>query len=432
MTLRPIGVMSLLLLLASSGALVACSDAPSAAENDLGSAPSEGEASDDDTLSAPIVDGVRAGSYVESALVDMYQRGRQFAICSGSVIAPRVVLTAGHCVDGADSFRVTTPFASNQRSVSVGAAVYDWRNNGSGTVDPNLHDIGLIFLKDPINLPSYPRLAGSQQPDGTRAINVGRIRNNRPSSTELFQGRVVSLRDGRRVGFPLSYASEEVIQSGDSGGPVFLADGNAQHTIVAVNSGGGTGTQVLARVDLLINWINQKVRENGGGGGGGGGGSTGGGSTGGGSTGGGSTGGTTGGGSTGAGSTGGGGSTTGGGTGGGSCNGTPESGRNGSYQSPDPITQIGQVYCGSLGRDEESWFTFGLTGSGIVYDVQVAGGGDAAVGVWKETSTGYRRIENDSAQRVRRSSVSGSKYLVAVFSPSGTAQPFTLKFDASR
>ena len=61
------------------------------------------------SVSQPIVNGTTASSYVEAALVD----GPGF-YCSGAVIAPKVVLTAGHCVVGASSWTVRTPFSGNQ------------------------------------------------------------------------------------------------------------------------------------------------------------------------------------------------------------------------------------------------------------------------------------------------------------------------------
>jgi hypothetical protein len=60
-------------------------------------------------------------------------------------------------------------------------------------------------------------------------------------------GKPVTLTDAS--GYPYAYASQEIIESGDSGGPVVLP-GAAPHTIVAVNSGAGNG-QIMARTDAV-------------------------------------------------------------------------------------------------------------------------------------------------------------------------------------
>jgi MYXO-CTERM domain-containing protein len=82
--------------------------------------------------------------------------------------------------------------------------------------------------------------------------------------TDLFVGPPVQVSDGTPFGYPFDYAATDVIESGDSGGPVETTDGTI---VVAVNSGGGGGdVEVLARVDLVYGWIQQQVAANGGGG----------------------------------------------------------------------------------------------------------------------------------------------------------------------
>src|SRR6476660_1544070 len=62
-----------------------------------------------ETVDQPIVNGTSASEYTEAALVN----GPGF-VCSGAVIAPRVVLTAGHCVEGSSSWTIKAPYAGNQ------------------------------------------------------------------------------------------------------------------------------------------------------------------------------------------------------------------------------------------------------------------------------------------------------------------------------
>jgi hypothetical protein len=210
---------------------------------------------DADSRDDAIVGGTVASSYPEAVLVDMAQGGQLTSICSGSLVAPRVVLTAGHCIQGYDGWVVKAPFAGNQRAVAVGAETFDWTSDGP-YVATDQHDLGLVYLAEPIELGSYPKLANQRVAWNTQVRNIGRIDDGVASSTSLFLGPAVPVRDGAAVGFPFAYRAPETIQSGDSGGPVVVS---GTHTIVAVNSGAGGGTQVLARVDLLSDWLAERI-----------------------------------------------------------------------------------------------------------------------------------------------------------------------------
>lgn len=207
-------------------------------------------------VSSPIVGGSTASSYSEAALVDM-----NGSICSGAVIAPKIVLTAGHCVDGLSSWSIVAPYA-NPRQTAKGVATWTEYTQTGQWVNPNVVDVAVIVLDRAIELAAYPRLVSAPVPSGTKVVNVGRIDDGVASNSNLFLGKQVTVKPGAGWGFPKAYITEEIIQSGDSGGPVYLADGAAQRTIVAVNSGGGGGTQVLARVDLVYAKIQEIIAQN--------------------------------------------------------------------------------------------------------------------------------------------------------------------------
>jgi hypothetical protein len=204
--------------------------------------------------------GVEATDYPESALINMKQNGQIVSACSGAVIAPTVVLTAGHCVHGLTGWDVITPYADGQQASSANAIVYDYTEDGD-YVNPDMHDIGLIFLDAPIQLAEYPTIAETVSPDGTEIVNIGRIRDGQFSDTDLFKSPAIGIQDATASGFPYDYEATEVIEPGDSGGPDMLL---GTHVIVAVNSGAGGGTEVLARTDLLAAWIKEQVAANGG------------------------------------------------------------------------------------------------------------------------------------------------------------------------
>jgi hypothetical protein len=214
-----------------------------------------------DQRSAPIVLGQSATDYTEAALIDISSGsgGHPAATCSGAVISPRVVLTAGRCVYGFSSWAVRTPFAGNQQAPSSKGLVYDW--NVRAVLDPGRHDIGLVVLDTPIRLDAYPTISTTKLPDRTKIANLGRVQDGRLSSSTLFISPEMPVTDGASRGFPFAYAVAHGIEPGDSGGPDFLG---GTHTIVAVNYGSDPRGALLSRVDLLADWIQQQVEANGG------------------------------------------------------------------------------------------------------------------------------------------------------------------------
>ena len=244
------------LLIVRRGSLIAAGVSLAALAGQAACAPHDEEASPSGSAEA-IVGGTQASDLPEAALIDA-----DGFLCSGAVIAPRVVLTAGHCIPDTSSWTVTAPFANNQRATSRKAWT-EYKDRGD-SVNPNSNDVALLILDTPITLTTYPTLATSAVPNGTKAVNVGRIKNDHVSSTALFRGAPVRLELGKPSGFPFSYVSDEVIEDGDSGGPVYVGSGSSR-VIVAVNSGAGDGTQLLARVDLAYAKIQKVIAENGGG-----------------------------------------------------------------------------------------------------------------------------------------------------------------------
>ena len=80
--------------------------------------------------------------------------GGWFQRCSGSLIAPKVFLTASHCVTGRDPnmFSVTfDPVISDDSTVIHGVAYYDHRAYQSGASKP--YDIAVMVLDHAVNLP---------------------------------------------------------------------------------------------------------------------------------------------------------------------------------------------------------------------------------------------------------------------------------------
>jgi hypothetical protein len=286
---------------------------------------------------------------------------------------------------------VTLPFAGGQKASGSGT-VLDY-NNSSSYVDPNTHDVGLIVLNKALAIDKYPLVANKGVPNGTKVQNIGRINNGSFSTTALFISQPLSVSDAKNYGFPFDYVANEVIQPGDSGGPVVVA---SSHNIVAVNSGAGNGTQVLARVDLVANWIKQVVDQNGGGGyfgdplsdqGGGG-------------------------------------------------NvdpqpqpqpdpgaGDKEVEPNNTYQQTNPLNG---VLKGDLTSQDQDWSTWSVGSQGVKYTLKVQATGDAKIQQWKLVDGQYYKTQQSSDTVISQTSTGPGKYFVVVWSPTGKAQSYTL------
>jgi hypothetical protein len=351
-----------------------------------------------DKVAQPIVNGSPATAYTEAALINT-----DTFICSGAVIAPRIVLTAGHCVVDAAAWTVVAPYASKQSATGTHAWT-DYVATGE-SVNPGTLDVAVIILDEAITLSSYPKLASAASAAGTQAINVGRIRNGQASFSALFFGSAVTLQAGASYGFPKAYISSEIIEAGDSGGPVYVGSG-ASRTIAAVNSGAGGGTQVLARVDLAYAKIQQLIAANGGSGGSGG-------------------------------------TSSGGSSSGGSsatppaatpplatpppapacAGGIPEVEPNDTSNQPNALAS---TRCGSLSSGADlDWYSWSVPKAGVAYDVGLTSSGDADVLMWKWNGSSWNPISNTSPTEIAATSSSAGSYLVAV--RGGSAQSYTLK-----
>lgn len=367
--------------------LAAAAGACSAASS--GNAPSlHSEYDETSAAQEPILDGVDAtAAYPEAAFVG--------GGCSGTVIAPKVVLTAGHCIYGATTVKVKVP-SVNPSKWFTGKPSTHFVNKGY--VDAGQVDVGLVLLDETVQLASYPVVSKNAVANSTPVVNVGRRGPDEKSQQQphLYAGKAVPVFDAATKGFPNAYYSQQIIQFGDSGGPDFVA-GMSPHTIAAVNSA-LMGYQLLARTDLAWDWIDQQILAHGGhgphdDGGGGAAGS---------------------GGSSGAGGSAGGGQLAG-------C--AQEQEPNDSYKEPQ---SVGIATCGTIGSaSDEDWYTWTAPSSGIPYAVSVKGT-DAQLKMWKKVNGQYYKVENTSATLVQNVSNGAGDYYISVWSATGTPQPYRL------
>jgi hypothetical protein len=247
-------------------------------------------------------------------LIAFYDAAGEFQHrCSGSLISPTVMITAGHCTDDgaggvnasarvwfqqdaganydpATEYDPVSGYPDTCLDATLCVTSHEMYNFGFDDFAgfPDTHDVGLVILDQPINLSEYGVLApvGTLDSLATRrgrndtiftVSGYGLSRSNQPQSgipNVSFRERLMatstlvnlnsSLNDGFNIQTQGNGNGRGGTCSGDSGGPVFLGDVES-NVIVAVTSFGLNGicrgTDFAYRVDTAAvqAWIDSIV-----------------------------------------------------------------------------------------------------------------------------------------------------------------------------
>jgi len=171
----------------------------------------------------PILNGSACSTDRSSVLLMNLRTSDELGLgaCSGTLIAPRVILTAAHCLDeGVGIVRVW--LGSGAEIITTTFALYPgYAFNQSG------FDVGVVFMADDIPRNPVPILTSRDGAVGETAIIAGWGRDQNNSSHILRAGstRISALSNGFLE--TLYAPPSSSVCAGDSGGPILLSEGGA-------------------------------------------------------------------------------------------------------------------------------------------------------------------------------------------------------------
>jgi secreted trypsin-like serine protease len=196
-----------------------------------------------------------------ASVVALYDT-RGEVICTGTLVAPDLVLTAAHCGAGKTIHHITRGASASHPEQTIAASA--WHPHPQFDLATLSHDLAILELVLPVKGVDPSRVVLSGPPDigdGVVIVGFGRITADLAVSSqrERYMGDA-TVSDLEPTTLNLEGSPSRPC-SGDSGGPVLLADAHGE-AIVGVTSHGdlrctriAVATRTDAHADFLAPWL---------------------------------------------------------------------------------------------------------------------------------------------------------------------------------